>query len=283
MNIPEIEGRNVLFVGAGGGFDVFGSIPLASSFNECFFANYGSHKGFTVRKATEIDYPEYGLPDCYVLGRNGVQMVKKGLNEILESHPSIDTIVVIDGGVDALMQGDEQEAGTILEDFIVIAAANAVDVPNKYLVCVGFGCESEENLNHYRVLENISQLCESGSFLGSCSLTRSMEEFQKYKSLCESTWKDKRVSHIQGKIISAIEGKFGDVEMLGMDAQLVSGQSSGSFLNPFMGLYWFFDLSGVATNNKLISVLSNSSTFTDAMMILRQNLNPTRDKRNINW
>jgi hypothetical protein len=275
MNTPELLGRNVLFVGAGGGFDIFGAIPLISSFENCFFANYGKHKDSIVREATEEDYPEYGMPGCYVLGRNGVQAVRAGIDYIIGKHPEIDTVMVIDGGVDALMHGDEKDAGTILEDFIVLAAANWAKVPHKYLTCVGFSCESEENLNHYRVLENISQLCKGGHFLGSCSLTKS-KEFQKYKEQCQAVWQNKRVSHIQGKIIAAVEGQFGDVEIEGMDAQLVDGQSNGNFLNPLMGMYWFFELSGVIEKNQLVGALDDTTTFTDAMMVLRQNLRPIR-------
>jgi len=124
INIPNFDFNKVLFLGIGGGFDVFGAIPLTEHLKgDHFLASYGDKKDFIVRKATTEDYPSYVLSEeyenVYVLGRNGVQLVKKGLQQILSLHSEIDTIIAIDGGVDSLMHGDEKNPGTILEDFIV--------------------------------------------------------------------------------------------------------------------------------------------------------------------
>lgn len=189
MNIPKLKGNNFLIAGAGGGFDVYAGLPIYLSLKSAgcniILANYSStSKGFKVRNSIAEDYPEYclSLPPCYTFGRSGVLDVYEGYKEIVKTH-QIDSIILIDGGVDSLMCGDEEFAGTILEDFISLASVDMLDVPNKYLVCLGFGCETEENLNHYRVLENIANLSKTGDFLGCCALTQKMLSFSFYKDL----------------------------------------------------------------------------------------------------
>jgi len=295
LNIPNLEiGNNILIVGAGGGFDVYAGLPLAYTWMmnppkfpvEIVLANYIAQRNpdFVLRETTETDYPqsEYQpkiadkigvATHSYTVGRNGVQLVRKAYQEIVDKF-SIDTIVMIDGGVDALMHGDEENSGTVLEDFIAILAASRINVPNKYLVCLGFGCEQEENLNHYRVLENIADLSKSGDFLGSCSLTRNMKCFEYYREQCENAWEEKRKSHIHTRIIPSVLGQFGDCTMHDIDAKVFGEvkRIEKSFLSPLKGIYWFFSLEGVVARNKFREILEPSSTFTDAMMLYRTNL-----------
>jgi hypothetical protein len=281
MNIPDgIKNEITLFIGAGGGFDVFAALPLSMKCQSGIFINYGQHKGFKIRQSTEEDYPEYGLaPITYTLGRNGVQDVRDGIQEIVDTY-AVDTIFVIDGGVDSLMRGDEENQGTVLEDFIVMAAVDQIDVPHKYLACVGFGAETEEGLNHYRALENISALTMTGDFLGSCSLLKDSREYKAYKILCEEAWEGNRKSHIQSKIILATEGEFGDVGMDGADAQVYNQETSVNFISPLMSIYWFFNLDGVIKRNLVIEKIRESRSFTDAMMLYRQSIQPhTRPKQ----
>src|SRR3972149_7419209 len=275
INIPNFDFNKVLFLGIGGGFDVFGAIPLADRLKgDHFLASYGDKKDFIVRKATTEDYPSYVLSEeyenVYVLGRNGVQLVKKGLQQILGLHPEIDTIIAIDGGVDSLMHGDEKNPGTILEDFIVMAAIDEISVKYKYLVCLGFGTEAEEGIEQTIVLKNISEL--SDHLIGTCSLTKNTIEFQNYKKLCEKAWKYGRVSHIQSQIIAAVEGCFGNIEIDRVDSRLYGQPLNKINISPIMSTYWFFDFKGVIEKNRVVNCLRPSSLFTDAMMLYRQYL-----------
>lgn len=283
MNFPFQTYGSTLFIGCGGGYDVFGAIPIIKmAIGKPVFASYGRSKEYVVQES--CDGPDGKLKAAldwakvYTIGKLGVQGVKEAIDQIVKWE-HIENIVAVDGGVDALMCGDEENAGTLLEDSIVLGAINECAVPNVYLACVGMGTESEEQLNHYRALENIAWLAANGDFLGSCSLVPGSEEFLLYKEICDEAWTDGRKSHIQSRIIPAVEGQFGCAGT-GADAQCYGvSEEVPAFLSPLMGIYWFFDLRAVAYRNQIIPNIKDSVSFTDAMMLHRQSMKkPTRSK-----
>ncbi|MHA2428371.1 MAG: DUF1152 domain-containing protein [Candidatus Hermodarchaeia archaeon] len=300
LNIPSLElGSKILIAGAGGGFDVYAGLPLAYEWMmnpptaeiadfQIVLANYYDkvHADFVYRPTEPEDYPlgnyssryvkdMYGVAhQCYTIGRHGVQLVREAYQEIVDKH-NIDTIILIDGGVDALMRGDEANSGTILEDFISLLALGKVFVPNRYVVCLGFGCETEEKLNHYRVLENISTHCKVGDFLGSCAMTRNMKCFAYYKERCLEAWNDGRKSHTHTRIIPSVMGEFGNFQMYDdIDARIFGEtvNATEAFISPLQSIYWWFSLEGVARANHYREILEPSRTFVDAKMMLKNTL-----------
>lgn len=155
LNLPKFikSAKSILICGMGGGWDFIGGVPIAKSLpgRKIIFANYSAtNSNFVCEQATDtIDSaPELhvsrflGYP-LYVIGRNGSQLVRLALSTLIEDH-EIDTVIMIDGGVDSLMHGDEEGCGTILEDSITLAATKGITGVNKYLVSLGFGAETEE-------------------------------------------------------------------------------------------------------------------------------------------
>jgi hypothetical protein len=280
MNIPiKIENKNILFAGIGGGFDIFGAIPLLSSLknNNHVFSNYNGEAD----KFTDMPncYPEnlLELKPLYVLPKMGVKAYLDMYKSIVAKH-NIDVIIAVDGGVDSLMHGDEEGAGTILEDFANLIALNQLSSVDKYLVCSGFGTELEEGVCHHRVLENISLLCKDGGFLGSCSLVQG-PEFDEYKRICERVWENNRKSHVQTKVIASVLGDFGKANLYEDSEAKIINSTKNIFLSPLMGIYWFFKLSNVMKYNRLYGSLSQTTTKTDLFMVYRQmidNLKPMR-------
>ncbi len=292
FNIPlNLTHKNTLLLGIGGGYDIYGGVPLIFKWptQDWVLANYNIrlnslvdfHKEPTPGPETSLlewlrgddkPFPIYGLPKV------GVNVMTKYIKKICDDH-KIDTIVMMDGGVDSLMHGDEHDPGTIIEDTIVMAAAAAVPVAKKYLVCVGFGTELEEGLCHHHALQNIAELTKAGAFLGSCSLVKGMDEYQEYKGACENAWKNQRKSHVHTKVISAIEGEFGDSNLYeGVDAQVAGAEKVSNFITPLMGMYWFFDFEEVAKRNKLMAVMKNSNTHTDALQLYKASISKIRNR-----
>lgn len=292
MNVPQTSlhnASNILLLGIGGGFDVFTGLPFLfhNRFKGKFvLANCGPSSEFLYRETTSEDYPEFHIKDfsiskpvVYSIGKHGSQLLKKAFQEIITKH-NIDTILAVDGGVDSLAVGDEESAGTILEDFNALGALSELKGIKKILCCAGFGAETEENMNHYRILENIANLAKEGYFLGSFSLTKDMAEFELYKNYCELAWADKRrKSHIQTKIISAVEGQFGENNLYqDIDARVIDS-TNFTFISPLSSIYWMFDLDGVASKNKIIPYLKKASTFTDSKILLRSYMTEFKNKR----
>lgn len=298
LNLPVpylLNERKIMFAGVGGGYDIFGALPLVHSLdrvsNGFVLVNNSPSKSFSYRRTTEDDFPECVLninadhlenrPSFYTVGRHGVQTLKEAYAEIVEKE-GIEVIIAIDGGVDSLMHGDEENSGTVLEDFIGLAALSELDVPTKLLVSLGFGTETEEDINHYRALENMAQLVKSSSFLGCCALTNNMYCYDLYKQTCELAFSQGRKSHIQTKIISAVEGSFGDSNLYGdVDARLAGKVKNNCFISPLSSIYWFFNLDGVIRQNLVLNAIKSSRTFTDALMLYRQSVQITRSKEMI--
>jgi len=290
LNLPHTKLKYsdvVLLAGIGGGYDVFTGLPIMDRLTKQYvLVNTSPKQDFHYRESTPEDHPEcmigykYNILACYTVGRHGVGLTKKAYQEIIDKH-KVDTILAVDGGVDSLSRGDEKDSGTILEDFVGLTALNDVrlaqhghcgygDDKVKILCCAGFGTETEENLNHYRTLENMSALAAAGGFLGSFSLTSDMKEFAEYVAVCEKTWADNRKSHIQTKIISSAQGRFGHNNAYDdIDARVLD--STGvTFLSLLTSIYWFFDLETVVQRNLLIPSLRQGNTFADSRVLLRQ-------------
>ena len=69
---------------------------------------------------------------------------------ILANHLSLDGILLVDGGVDSLVRGDEAELGTAIEDLTSLFAVNQLsNIQTRLLACIGFG--SEQNLTRAHI------------------------------------------------------------------------------------------------------------------------------------
>lgn len=71
----------------------------------------------------------------------------------------LDAIVLVDGGTDILMRGDEDGLGTPAEDMTSLAAvAGLVNIRAKLVASIGFGIDAYHGVNHVQVLENLADL-----------------------------------------------------------------------------------------------------------------------------
>src|SRR5262249_47889105 len=136
-------------------------------------------------------FPEYHL--CRWFRRHGEEVAvfcfdRTGFQPLLESYRAVvnhlqaDTVILVDGGTDSLLRGDEAGLGTPEEDIASIAAVDELDVARKYLVCLGFGVDAFHGVCHAHALEAVAELTRAGAFLRALSLTREMPEVQRYEA-----------------------------------------------------------------------------------------------------
>jgi hypothetical protein len=294
LNLPilhQLKGcKNLLIAGMGGGFDVFCGLPIYFELKKhgvhAHLANFsfsdiesidfgirltGTLVGVTPNAERVYPYfPELHLVNWFKAKRNEEMTIwcfhKTGaapLTEnykILAKHLSLDGILLVDGGVDSLVRGDEAELGTAIEDLTSLYAVNQLsDVPTRLLACIGFG--AEQNLTHAHILENIASLTKAGGFLGACSLTPQMDSYQDY---------DKAVMYVQGNefqdssvinssIVSAVRGTFGDYHLT------EKSKRGRLWISPLMPLYWFFDFDCVVKQNQLLPEIEGTKLFRDAL------------------
>ena len=95
--------------------------------------------------------------------------------ELCAKH-AVDLIVVIDGGSDSLMIGDEAGLGDPIEDCVSVTAARLLAedpqccVRDAVLISVGLGCDRFNDVSDAASLRAIAEITQLGGFLGSISL-----------------------------------------------------------------------------------------------------------------
>jgi hypothetical protein len=262
--------QSILLAGAGGGFDIFSGLPLYFGLRDqgkhVHLANLSFSPLFSatgrrlspalleVTAATQTgrDYfPELYLArwfeqqgeqiPIYCFERTGVQPLLAAYQTLVDLL-QVDAIILIDGGTDSLMRGDEPGLGTPEEDIASIAAVHQLQLDTKLLVCLGFGVDTFHGVCHAHFFEAVSELARSNGFLGSWSLTNAMPEVQLYRAATEAVLATMAFhpSIVSTSILSALAGLFGDVQM--------NSRTAGSklFINVLMTLYWCFRLDPVA-------------------------------------
>ncbi len=300
LNLPIFDqlqdAQTILIAGAGGGFDVFAGLPIyftlremgktvhlanfsfspleiVSTYCPSITLEYGLLVGSQGKVGMELPYyPEGFLTQWFeetrgedipiwMFGRTGAKSLAELYDRLLEHLGTIDVLILIDGGVDSLSRGDETGAGTFLEDSITLAAVEHLDIPVKILACLGFGAELE--VCHYNALDNIAALMTANAFYGSCALTKNMDVYQHYEQACRYVW-DQRFhsrSHINMRVISAVDGNFGDHHLY-HDYQKLE-----VFVSPLMSLYWFFDANAVTERSLIIEHIRDTVKIEDAFAI----------------
>ena len=115
----------------------------------------------------DVEIPIYTFSKC-----QGVLPLFQNY-QLLVNELGIDAIVLVHGGTDSLMRGDEDGIGTPTEDLTSLAAVQALpsnnNVPNKILICLGFGVDHFLGFSNDLPLQAIPELTRSGCFLGRAS------------------------------------------------------------------------------------------------------------------
>lgn len=304
------DSQHVLLAGAGGGFDIYSGIPvyqnLIQSGKQVILANYS----FTLLEETSSQevypncyqvrmgdsdrsgrnyFPEkhlcsfFGAKGSYVTvygwSRVGVQPTRDAYEYIIKKH-AIDTIILVDGGTDSLMFGDEEGLGTPHEDVCSMAAAHNTGVKNQILLNIGFGVDHFHGVSHYRFLENLSELTREGGYLGVFHLLPEMKEARLLEELVgyANSARRGRESIVANSVVSAVQGNYGDFH------RIKRTNGSELWINPLMSMYWAFDLHQVIRKVKYYGYIKDSQTIGDVydgIIAYRQNLASMRKRRGI--
>jgi hypothetical protein len=275
--------RRVLIAGAGGGFDVFAGLPLffslASAGKAVFLANLsftylgGSAAEHLSGALWRVDhsessdltyFPERSLSrwlrengytsDVYAFDRVGVRPLRSAYAQLVREL-ELDAVILVDGGTDILMRGDEAGLGTPTEDMTSLAAVRGLGIPG-YVACIGFGVDAYHGVCHAHFLENVAALDRAGGYLGAQSILLAQPAAARFREAVEyahSRMPDSQ-SIVNGSIVSALEGQFGDFQ------RTERTRSSRLFINPLMTLYWYFKLEAVAGRSLYLRALEDTDT-----------------------
>jgi hypothetical protein len=294
----EIEkAQNVLIAGAGGGYDIFCGLPLyfalQSAGKNVYLANLSfsylppssalkksrlspamlevtadtpSFDGYFPEKYLAQWFREQGheVP-VYCFERTGVKPLTACYRTLVKKL-SLDTVILVDGGTDSLMRGDEAGQGTPQEDMASLAAVDELDVKLKLLVCLAFGVDYFHGVCHAHFLEAVAELIRQHGYLGMFSLLEDMSEVQKYRAATESVFKamPKAMSIVSSSVLSALAGHYGDYH-----ATKRTGDSE-LWINPLMPVYWCFKLAPVARRVMYLDAMKSTERYEDINRVIAE-------------
>jgi hypothetical protein len=285
------ECRNILVAGAGGGYDVLCGLPLfvalESAGHIVHLASLSSVPlndteetervtetlwKVTARSRREGYFPEAWLSRWFAEQRGREipvwSFMASGVIPYYESyahlaeHLSLDAIVLVDGGVDSLLRGDEYSPGTPLWDALTIAAVHCLDtVPVKVLAATAFGAERWDGLCHAQALERIADLTRADALLGVTTLLQNTPEGEAYRDAARYVLEnqaDVQRSVVTASLLAAMDGVFGE-RPVGPDTL-----ATPIWLSPLLCLYWFFELDAVARQKQFLPGLLATRTVSEA-------------------
>ena len=276
----------VLVAGMGGGFDVFCGLPIYFELKQRGYTVHLANLSFAALK--EYQDGEWLSPTLVGVGPGtlglagyhperflarwfresqgedtllwcfdaaGTQALVADYRQLVQ-RLGIDGIVLIDGGVDSLARGDEELCGTILEDYLSLAAVSLLpDVPMRVIACIGMGVEGD--VSHARILENIAALTKAGGFLGTSALLAHSQACKLYEEALDYVHHqpEQQPSVVNASILSSIHGHFGDHH------KTERTRGSQLWISPLMSLYWFFSVDAVAAQNLFLQQLQTTRSM----------------------
>lgn len=275
--------RSVLIAGAGGGFDVYAGLPLAFALQGAGVGVHLANLSFTELDRIDLEAwlapevaaitpaaagPEEYFPErtlarwlaahdrpatVHAFSRTGVRPLREAYRHLVD-RLGIDAIVLVDGGTDILMRGDEAGLGTPEEDMVSLAAVAGLEVPVRLVTCLGFGIDAYHGVNHVQVLENLAALDREGAYLGALSIPGHSREAVLYREAVADAQAATplRPSIVQGQIAAATRGASGDEQFTTRTA------GSTLFVNPLMAIYFTVRLDALAKRNLYLDRLADT-------------------------
>jgi len=286
---------DILFAGAGGGYDVLAALPLyfaartlgkrahlANLSTSNLQASSAERLGGTLfrvdRETTspEAYFPELQVarwlsgtyddgPPLYAIERSGVVPTAAAYHRLLDAIGGVDLLVLVDGGTDILMRGDEAGLGTPEEDVASLCAVAELNgVARKIVACIGFGVDAFHGVCHVDVLEAMAALTRDGGFCGAISLTSDSEEVAAYVEAVDyiSRVQPPLASIVNTSIAAAIRGQFGNHQTVART------KAVQLFINPLMALYWTFDVGSVARRNLYLDRIRGSTSTREVTLAI---------------
>ncbi|KAH3760131.1 cell surface glycoprotein [Pelomyxa schiedti] len=156
-----------------------------------------------------------------------VSLLSKLYLKFIDEH-SIDAFVIIDGGSDSLMRGNEAGLGDPLEDAVSVATVALLPgIKLKILLTIGLGCDRFNTVSDASSFRAIAELTRDGGFMGCFSIEPDSFSDQFLQEASELQLKE------------------------------------SLFLWPLMAIFWAFDPVAVARRSLTIQWIQDSETVAD--------------------
>lgn len=275
--------RRVLLAGCGGGYDVLGAVPLHAALRAQGVEVHLASLSFCYLNGLDRADQDAEVPTMYAVGggaatanaycpeawlarwldeQDGGRHVvwsfdKTGVRPLAAAYRALarrldlDAIVLVDGGIDAMLRGDETSLGTPSEDLTSLAAVAALEGPTRILACIGLGAELRDGIAHAQVFERMAALHRSGGYLGAAALAPASVATQRYLDAVEYVFAQQatqKQSHVHKVVSAACRGDFG-------------ASAPHVWLSPLLSMFWFFDAAVVAREHLFLDQLAATDSI----------------------
>lgn len=224
---------NNLYIGCGGGYDIYGAIPLHltnehnSYFVSLSFTNVGNIKNssyvnkindyfYSINTAQHIEefdniyFPEYHFSRemkvkvyFIIVDLVNINKIRNCYKYLIEKY-SINTAYLIDGGCDAFLKGDETELATPVEDMMSIKALYQFNNINKFVCGIGLSVDCNTVLRN-ELDDRLTYLRKNGILISEFQITD--KRFEKYIDVVYKSQPEKTIVH--SLICAKLEGHSG--------------------------------------------------------------------------
>jgi hypothetical protein len=174
---------------------------------------------------------------------------------------AVDAVVLVDGGSDSLMVGDENGLGDPIEDAVsVTTVAGLAGLKVRVLISVGLGADRFNDVSDASSLRAVAELTRAGGFLGAVAVETASAGFALYRGCLEHIYQRQGFrSVLSGSIVSAAEGWFGSATVPPIVGRRV--EPGQLFLWPLMAVLWGFDVEAVARRSLIARWIVDCPSF----------------------
>ncbi len=193
-----------------------------------------------------------------------VPLLAELYRQLIDAH-GIDAVVLVDGGSDSLMVGDEEGLGDPVEDAVSVAAVASLNgLKAKVLLSIGLGSDRYNHVSDAASLRAVAELTSSGAYLGAVSIEPRSEGFALYSScLAHLDQRQSFRSVLASNIRAAVQGGFGPAGSEGRAQDSV-------YLWPLMAMMFAFDVDKVAERSLMAGWIRDCRSVLDCHLAVER-------------
>ncbi len=234
---------NVIIAGCGGGYDIFGGLPLYSQLQSNGHSNIILTNWSFTSVSTLIKYgleislclfkiqydPLFDAPICsddvyfpeWYLSKQLNQPIyafsdPESITQLTEAYlhlinataqGQVGSIYLVDGGCDVILSGSESELATPVEDMMHLCAIKDLPIPNKYVQIIGANADIGDGVIQSDIDRRLVQLSDQKILIKSEVWDLKQSEVQYYAQTLTQCQPERSI--VQSLILASLQGHEG--------------------------------------------------------------------------
>lgn len=240
MNLNDCHGQNIIIAGCGGGYDLFGGLPLFYLLkhiaNHIVFTNYSftsitvlnqyglqcANNLYLIKPTVLLNLNDNHLntyfPEAYVAYHLNVDVYAlshpttiydliEAYQIIISNMQYIDKLFLIDGGCDVLLTGKEIGLGTPVIDMMHLKAIQNLNIRSKYILAVGVNIDIADGVDLGDLNQRLTTLKNNGTLINQQLWSLNQPEIRFYRDIVKQSLPQLTIVH--SLVVATLEGHRG--------------------------------------------------------------------------